>query len=95
MRDAGGRAARENRDDRINEVLTIGEIETRFDGEWVLIAEPETDDNLEVLRGRVVSHDRDPEGVYRKAIDQHTQRWASLYFGPVPEHICISLGLFY
>lgn len=69
----------------MNEVLTRAEMEARFDGEWVMIAEPETDGNLEVLRGRVVSHGPDPEAVYQAVIDQHIPRWASLYFGPMPE----------
>lgn len=65
----------------MNEVLTRAEMEARFGSEWVIIAEPETDDNLEVLRGWVVSHGRDPEAVYQEAIEQHIPRWASLYFG--------------
>ena len=79
----------------MNEVLTRAEMEARFDGEWVMIAEPETDDNLEVLRGRVVSHGRDPEVVYQGTMDKDIQRWASLCFRPMPEHICINTGLFY
>ena len=33
--------------------LTTGEIKTRFDGEWVLIEDPITDDNLEIQGGTV------------------------------------------
>ncbi len=69
----------------MNEVLTRAEMEARFDGEWVIVADPELDDNREVLRGRVVSHSQDPEAVYEEAITQRVQRWASLYFGPIPE----------
>ena len=69
----------------MNEVLTRAEMETRFDGEWVLIADPELDECLEVLRGRVVSHGKDPDEVYEEATRQQVRRWASLYFGPMPE----------
>jgi len=69
----------------MNEVLTRAEMGARFDGEWVLIADPEVDNNLEVLRGRVVSHGRDPEAVYQEAINQSVRHWASLYFGPILE----------
>ncbi len=79
----------------MNEVLTRAEMEARFDGEWVLIADPEVDNNLEVLHGRVVSHGEGPEAVYQEAIDQHVRHWASLYFGGMPERICINLGLSY
>ena len=69
----------------MNEVLTRAEMETQFDGEWVLVADPELDKNLEVLSGLVVSHGLDPEVVYEEATGQNVQRWASLYFGPIPE----------
>lgn len=69
----------------VNEVLTRAEMEAQFEGEWVLVADPEVDNNLEVLRGRVVSHGQDPEAVYQEAIEQSVQHWASLYFGPIPE----------
>ncbi len=69
----------------MNEVLTRAEMEAQFDGEWVLVADPELDKNLEVLSGLVVSHGPDPEAVYEGATSQNVQRWASLYFGPIPE----------
>ncbi len=69
----------------MNEVLTRAEMEAQFDGEWVLIADPETDENLEVLRGLVVSHGKDPDAVYAEATKQQIRRWASLYFGPPPD----------
>lgn len=69
----------------MNEVLTRAEMEAQFDGEWVLVSDPELDENMEVLRGFVVSHGNDPEAVYQEAIDKEVQHWASLYFGPMPE----------
>lgn len=69
----------------MNEVLTRAEMEAQFDGEWVIVADPEVDKNLEVVKGLVVSHGSDPEVVYQEAIDQDVRHWASLYFGPMPE----------
>lgn len=69
----------------MNDVLTRAEMEAQFDGEWVLVADPELDKNLEVLSGSVISHGPDPEAVYEEATSQNVQRWASLYFGPIPE----------
>ena len=37
----------------MDEVLTIAEIEGKFDSEWVLIENPSTDDSLEVRGGTV------------------------------------------
>ena len=69
----------------MNEVLTRAEMEAHFDGEWVIVADPEVDKNLEVVKGLVVSHGKDPEAVYQEAIDKEVHHWASLYFGPMPE----------
>ena len=69
----------------MNEVLTRAEMEAQFDGEWVLVADPELDKNMEVLSGLVVSHGLDPEAVYEEAANQNIRRWASLCFAPIPE----------
>lgn len=69
----------------MNEVLTRAEMEAQYDGEWVLVADPELDNSLEVLRGRVVYHGEDREVMYREATKQEIKRWASLYFGPIPD----------
>ena len=45
--------------------MTIEEIETQFDGEWVLVGDPETDEYLQVIRGKVLCHSRDRDEVYR------------------------------
>ena len=37
----------------MNQVLTRAEMEAQFDGEWVLVADPEVDEHHEVQRGRV------------------------------------------
>ena len=44
--------------------MKMEEIEAQFEGEWVLIAHPETDQYNQVTRGTVVFHsaDRDKTG---------------------------------
>ncbi|HEX9004130.1 MAG TPA: hypothetical protein VGB07_29730, partial [Blastocatellia bacterium] len=42
-----------------DEVLTIEEIKKKYDSEWVLIADPDTDEHFNLLRGNVVHHNRD------------------------------------
>ena len=44
--------------------MTIEEIETQFDGEWVLVGDPETDTALKVTRGKVLCHSVDRDVVY-------------------------------
>ena len=53
----------------MNDVLTVAQIEERFDSEWVLIEEPQTDEALQVTAGKVRWHSKDRDEVYRKAIE--------------------------
>ena len=45
----------------MDEVLTIAEIEGRFESEWVLIEDPSTNEALEVRGGTVRCHGKDRE----------------------------------
>ncbi len=65
--------------------MTIGEIEARFDSEWVLVEDPRTNEALEVLGGKVLHHSRDRDEVYRKAVALRPERCAVLYTGGIPE----------
>ncbi len=42
-----------------DEVLTIEEIKKKYDSEWVLIADPKTDQHRQVLSGTVICHHKD------------------------------------
>lgn len=68
----------------MDEVMTIAEIEARFPSEWVFVEDPETDEHLKVLRGRVRCHGQDRDEVYQKAVELRPKRSAMLYTGPIP-----------
>ena len=70
-----------------NEVLTWAEIEARFPTEWVLIEDPEVDEQLEIIRGPVVWHSKDRDEVDRKAVELRVKSAATLYIGPWPENM--------
>ena len=44
--------------------MTIEEIETQFDGEWVLLGDPEVEDSVGIIRGLVLCHHADRDVVY-------------------------------
>jgi hypothetical protein len=70
----------------MNEVMTIAEIHERFPSEWVLLNDPQTDANIELLGGTVVCHSKDREEVDRKAMELPSlKRIAFIYTGPDPE----------
>lgn len=72
-------------------VMTIGEIESEFESEWVLVDEPETNAQLEVLKGKVLHHSKDRDEVYRKAVNLRPKRSAILYTGSIPEGTVVVL----
>jgi len=69
----------------MDELLTRSQIEEQFQSEWVLIDEPQTNEALEVLRGKVRWHSKDRDEVYRKVIEIQPKRFAILYTGKMPE----------
>jgi hypothetical protein len=75
----------------MDEVLSLAQIESQFSSEWVLVEEPETNQALEVERGKVRWHSKDREEVYRKAIELRPRRFAVLYTGQIPEDTAIVL----
>jgi hypothetical protein len=75
----------------MDEIMTAAEIESRFDGEWVLVADPEVDEQLRVVRGKVVCHSKDRDEVDRKMIELRLKSSATLYTGKMPENTAIVL----
>ena len=73
-----------------DEVMTAEEINSSFDAEWVLVADPETDANLVVKRGRVIWHGKDKADMHRKMAEPDTPRYlAVLYTGRMPKDMVI------
>ena len=75
----------------MSEVLTVEEIQSRYESEWVLVEDPQTDDNLEVRGGRVSCHSKDRDEVYRRAASLRPKRFAVLYTGDIPEGTAVVL----
>jgi hypothetical protein len=69
--------------------MTHRQMLDRFDSEWVLIDDPQTDESLEVEAGYVVWHSKDRDD--RKAIELRPRRFALLYTGRMPEGTAIVL----
>ena len=75
----------------MDEVLTTAQIETRFQSEWVLVEDPQTDEALTVRQGKVRCHSKDRDEVYRKAVELRLARFAILYTGKIPKDAAIVL----
>ena len=75
----------------MDDVLTADEITARFAPDWVLIGEPQTDENLVLLAGKVLFHGPDRDEVYNKARELRPGRFAVHYLGPWPENMALVL----
>ena len=75
----------------MGEVLTREQMEKQFDGEWVLVGDPELTDMNEVIRGEVLCHSTDRDEVYRKLREVGAKHVATLCFAEVPEDTVIIL----
>jgi hypothetical protein len=75
----------------MDNVLTLSEIEVQFASEWILIADPLTNESLEVQSGKVYWHSKDREEVYRKAVELRAKRFAVLYTGKMPKDTAVVL----
>ena len=68
-----------------DEFLTQKEIEARYPSEWVFVVDVETDDHLNIVRGRVACHSKDRDEMYRQAIEMKPRRFAVRYTGKRPK----------
>lgn len=75
----------------MDEILTLAQIESKFDSEWVLVEDPQTDEELRVLSGTVRWHGKDRDEVYRRAVEMRPKRFAIVYTGKMPEETAIVL----
>jgi hypothetical protein len=73
----------------MNTILTVTQIESQFNAEWVLLVDPETDASLQIQSGKVVWHSKDRDEVHQKAIELHPKRFAVLYTGQISEDAAI------
>ncbi len=73
----------------MEEVMTVEEIQKRYDSEWVLLSDPVVNEWLEVLSGKVVIHSKNRDEVYRKAADLRLKRSAFLFTGQIPEDTAV------
>ena len=70
----------------MEEVMTLEEIQKRFDAEWVLVVDPEFDEHRQVKRGKVVFHSKSRDEIDRKDMELRPKSAAYIYTGTVPEN---------
>ncbi len=73
------------------QVLSFSEIEQRYDGEWVLIAYTDLDENLKPIAGEVIAHSIDRDVVYDAIANRGDRGVAIECFVKVPEDMAFIL----
>ena len=71
--------------------MTVEEIRAQFEDEWILIEDPQTNEALEVLSGKVLHHSKDRDEVYRHAVARRPRRSAILFTGQIPDGTAVVL----
>lgn len=62
----------------MSEEMSLAQIQAKFKSEWILVGDPETNEELEVIRGKVLWHSKDRDELYRKARELKPQHSAIL-----------------
>ena len=75
----------------MSEVMSLAEIQARFESGWVLLEDLETTELLKVKSGKVLWHSKDRDEVYRKARELRPKHSAILYTGRLPEEMVVVL----
>lgn len=75
----------------MSEIMTFEEIKQNYDGQWVLIAYTETDEDLQVVKGKVIAHSANKEDIYQALESAGEQPLAIEYMGQVPEDLAFIL----
>lgn len=78
----------------MEDVLTWDEIVAKYPDEWVLIDEPDLEDDIfDVIRGRVVAHSADVDDVYAAGRQLKLRDSAFLYTGEPDPNLVVILTL--
>ncbi len=75
----------------MDNIMTVEKMRTQFESEWILVENPQTNDALEVLKGKILHHSKDRDEVYRKAVALRPKRSAIVYTGEIPEDTAVVL----
>jgi hypothetical protein len=73
------------------EILTLTEMALRHDGEWLLIAYTELDENLGVVCGEVLAHSPDQGKIYEALPLAKGRAVAFEYVGQIPADFAVML----
>ena len=75
----------------MNKLSSLEEIKKQYPDQWVLIAYTKLDDDLNVVRGKVIATAPSRSEIYRKLLKAEAKRIAIEYTGEPPEDVAYIL----
>ena len=76
-------------------VMSWAEIKETFNGEWVLIEDPEFSPGSQLIRGKVLFHSKERSAVHDKFMELRPFHHAILYAGEIPKDMVFALPVAY
>jgi hypothetical protein len=73
------------------EILTLEEMQQKYNNEWLLIAYAELDEDLNVVRGEVLAHSPNQAEIYEALPLAKGKAVAFEYIGQIPDDLAFML----
>ncbi|PSF37271.1 hypothetical protein C7H19_11175 [Aphanothece hegewaldii CCALA 016] len=74
------------------EVLTISEMRKRYPQEWLLIADTESDDDFNIIKGELLAHSSNREEIDQALLNYSDVKSLAIeYTGPISEDYAVIL----
>ena len=64
--------------------MTIAEMESQFNSEWVLIEDPEVSEDMQIIGGTMIFHSPDRNSVRQKMAELRPSHAAVMFLGEPP-----------
>lgn len=75
----------------MKKIMTIEEMRNAYPSEWLLITDPQTDQQHQLQKGTVEYHSKDRDDLYRHAILLKPKKFATLYTGSLQKDTAVIL----
>ncbi len=71
------------------EILSLEEMKSRYPDQWLLIGEPEVDEDLNIIQGQVLAYSTDEYEIYNALPFLNVKSKAIEYTGSIPEDLTV------
>lgn len=69
--------------------MELNDIHKRYKGEWLLVEYEQLDEDLNVVRGKVLAHSRDKNEIFQQLVQIKGKNIAIEYAGAAPKSLAV------